>query len=77
MQYQQMLLDEESQKLVAINTHKVLYRYTRLPLGIAPASAIFQKTILQGLPRAICYIDDILLTGSILMKNTTAILKKY
>ena len=65
--YQQMLLDEESRKLVTINTHKGLYRYTRLPVGIAPAPAIFQKTmdtILQGLPRVICYIDDILLTGS-------------
>ena len=65
--YQQMLLDEESRKLVTINTHKGLYRYTRLPFGIAPAPAIFQKTmdtILQGLPRVICYIDDILLTGS-------------
>lgn len=65
--YLQLLLDGESSKLVAINTHRRLYQYTRLPLGIASAPAMFQKTmdtILQGIPNVICYIDDILVTGS-------------
>ena len=64
--YQQMLLDDDSQKLVTINTHKWLYRYKRLPFGVAAAPAIFQRTmdmILQGIPHTICYIDDILITG--------------
>ena len=61
-----MPLDEESRKYVTINTHRGLYRYTRLPFGIASAPAVFQKTmdtILQGIPNVICYIDDILVTG--------------
>ena len=65
--YQQMALDDRSRKLVIINTHKGLYQYTRLPFGVASASAIFQKTmdtVLQGLPKVICYLDDILVTGS-------------
>ena len=65
--YQQMPLELESQKLVTINTHQGLYRYTRLPFGVAPAPAIFQRTmdtILQGLPHVLCFIDDILFTGS-------------
>ena len=65
--YQQMKLDEQSRHLVTINTHKGLYRYTRLPFGVASAPAIFQKTmdmVLQGLPNVICYLDDILITGS-------------
>ena len=65
--YQQMCLDEESQKFVTINTHKGLYRYTRLPFGVASAPALFQKTmdvILQGMKHVMCYIDDILVTGS-------------
>ena len=65
--YQQMLLDEDSREYVTINTHRGLYRYTRLPFGIASAPAIFQKamdSVLQGLQHVICYLDDILVTGT-------------
>ena len=65
--YQQVQLDDESRKLVTINTHQGLYQYTRVPFGISSAPALFQKimdTILQGV---ICYLDDILVTG----KNET------
>ena len=64
--YQQMALEEESRQYVTINTHRGLYRFTRLPFGIASAPALFQKamdSILQGVPNTICYIDDILVTG--------------
>ena len=64
--YQQMLLDEPSNKLVAINTAKGLLRYTRLPFGVSSAPAVFQKTmetILQGMPHVICYLDETLVTG--------------
>ncbi len=64
--YQQLLLDEQSREYVTINTHRGLYRYTRLPFGVASAPAMFQKlmdTVLQGIPQVICYIDDILVTG--------------
>ncbi len=65
--YQQMVLEDEAKELVGINTHQGLYRFTRLPFGIASAPALFQRamdTILQGIPRVLCYIDDILITGS-------------
>ena len=68
--YQQVQLDDESRKLVTINTHQGLYQYTRVPFGISSAPALFQKimdTILQGVPNTICYLDDILVTG----KNET------
>lgn len=65
--YQQMLLEENSAQYLTINTHLGLYRYTHLPFGMASAPAIFQRAmdqILQGIPGVICYIDDILVTGS-------------
>ena len=64
--YQQMELDEESAKLVTINTHQGLYESTRLPFGVASAPAIFQRAmdmVLQDIPHCICYLEDILITG--------------
>ena len=64
--YLQLQLDEASQEYVTINTHRGLYRYTRLPFGVASAPAIFQctmETLLRGLPMVVVYIDDILIAG--------------
>ena len=64
--YQQMALEEQSQTYCTINTHQGLYRFNRLPFGVASAPAIFQRTmdtILQGIPHVLCYIDDLLITG--------------
>ena len=47
--YQQILLSEDSREYVTINTHTGLYRPTRLPFGVASASAIFQSKIEQVL----------------------------
>ena len=58
------MLEAESQKYVTINTHR---QYVRLPFGIASAPALFQQlmdTVLEGIPHVICYIDDILVTGT-------------
>lgn len=40
--YQQILLDEESKKLVVISTHKGLFYYNRLPFEVASAPIIFK-----------------------------------
>ena len=64
--YNQIPLDLESQKLVVLNTHKGLYRYKRLPFGIASAPAVFQRTmenLLRDIPGVSVYLDDILVTG--------------
>ena len=64
--YQQVLLDEESRQYVTINTYLGLFRYTRLPFGVAVSPAIFQETmdfILSGLNRVGGILDDLIVTG--------------
>lgn len=64
--YQQILLEEESQQFVVINTHQGLFRYKRLPFGVASAPGIFQRvmeSVLNGIPGVTVYLDDILVTG--------------
>ena len=84
--YQQVILDTESRRYVTINTHKGLYQYTRLPFGVASAPALFQQlmeNVLQGIPRVVVYIDDILITGSSeqehmnILGKVLAVLEKY
>ena len=57
--YQKILIDEESRKLLTINTHRGLFRYNRLPFGVSSAPGIFQRTmetLLKGIPNLIVYI---------------------
>lgn len=43
--YCQLEIDYESSKIAVVNTHRGLYRYTRLAFAIASALAIFQIEI--------------------------------
>ena len=67
---------------MTVNTHRGLYRYTRLPFGVAFVPAIFQQTmdtVLQGLSKVMRYIDDILVTGNTeqkLLQNLEQLLQK-
>ncbi len=64
--YNQIEVDEDSQKYLTVNTQKGLFKYKRLPFGVSSAPAVFQRTmdkILQGLDGVICYVDDLLITG--------------
>ena len=64
--YNQVMLDEASKQLTTINTHCGLYRWSRLPFGIASSPAIFQgimDKVLHGLNHVVWYLDDILVSG--------------
>ncbi|KII71822.1 hypothetical protein RF11_01366 [Thelohanellus kitauei] len=57
-------VDEKSQEITDINTHRGLFQYTRLPFGLASAPSIVQHTMDQipdCLPMVYCYLDDIML----------------
>uniref|UniRef100_A0A914VKS3 RNA-directed DNA polymerase n=1 Tax=Plectus sambesii TaxID=2011161 RepID=A0A914VKS3_9BILA len=65
--YLQVELDDDSKKLVVINTHKGLFRYNRLPFGVSSAPAIFQQVMermLTGIPGVGVYLDDVIVTGA-------------
>lgn len=53
--YLQMQVEEESRELLTIVTHKGLYHYCRLPFGITPAPALFQRVMDQML----CGLDGV------------------
>lgn len=80
--YTQLEIDEVSQELFTVNTHKGLYRFNRLWYGVSSAPAIFQQCmdkLLYGLPGVFCYLDDILIKGSSLsecLQNVDNVLKK-
>lgn len=64
--YTQLKVDEETKKLLAVNTIKGLYAYNRLPFGVKPAASIFQfamDKILMGLSNVQAFIDDVLVWG--------------
>ena len=64
--YQQLLLHNDSKKLVTIKTHKGIFVYNWLPFGVSSAHGIFQYTLenlLQGIPDVIIYLDNIIVVG--------------
>ena len=64
--YQKMVLDETSQQLCTINTHKGLFRCTRLSFGISSSPAIWQRfneQVLAGLNGTCVIMDDLLVGG--------------
>ena len=64
--YQQLVLEDDSQMLTTITTHKGLFKYNRLPFGVTTAPSVFQRimeNLLQGLQYVTVYLDDILSQG--------------
>ena len=65
--YTQMEMTDESKPMLTLNTHRGLFRLNRLPFGIASAPAVWQRaidTVLSGLAKTKCIIDDIIVTGA-------------
>ena len=61
--YHQISMDDNSIAMSAITTSFGLFEYLYMPFGLKNASATFQRFIdhiLEGMPRAIAYVDDII-----------------
>ena len=62
--YHQLEIDPESRYITTFSTHKGLFRYKRLTMGVNSAAEIFQHTIssiLSDIPNVINISDDILI----------------
>ncbi|KAJ8014421.1 hypothetical protein DPEC_G00040040 [Dallia pectoralis] len=65
--YHQMLLHPDSRDITAFITHEGLFRFCRVPFGLASAPSAFQKMmtiILAGIPGVQAYLDDVICYGS-------------
>lgn len=61
--FAQVPLHKDAQAKTAITTPFGLYEYTRMPFGLCNVAQTFQRlmdTVLRGMPRLFCYLDDVL-----------------
>jgi transposase InsO family protein len=72
--YNQIRLDEESQKRLALSTHRGVLLQLRLPFGIKSAPSYFQEImerLTADLSGVAVYLDDILVSGSTAEEHLT------
>ena len=76
-----MEVTEESKKFLTINTHKGLFHYNRLVLGVSSSPAIWQRAkdqVLQGIPGTQCILNDMIASGKtdeVHLENLKSVLK--
>ena len=64
--YHQVTLHPDSRDLTAFVTHLGMFRYCKVPFGLASAPAMFNRTlakVLRGCANTVAYFDDILVFG--------------
>lgn len=74
--YHQLTLHPDSRDLTAFITHEGLFRFCRVPYGLASEPAAFQKlmaTVLRGVPNVQNYLDDIICYGRTAQLHDTAL----
>ncbi|UYV65945.1 hypothetical protein LAZ67_3005963, partial [Cordylochernes scorpioides] len=75
--YLQLEVATSTQPFLTINTHKGLFRFRRMPFGLANAPSYFQSVmdrVLAGIEGVICYIDDVLI-ATVSVEKHLAVLK--
>uniref|UniRef100_A0A8R1DHX7 RNA-directed DNA polymerase n=1 Tax=Caenorhabditis japonica TaxID=281687 RepID=A0A8R1DHX7_CAEJA len=72
--YLQVEMDEESQHLAVINTHKGLFKYKRMAFGLKTAPAIFQRIVdkmISGLSGVAAYLNDVIVSADSMEEHET------
>ncbi|UYV74286.1 K02A2.6-like [Cordylochernes scorpioides] len=75
--YLQLEVATSTQLFLTINTHKGLFRFRRMPFGLANAPSYFHSVmdrVLAGIEGVICYIDDVLI-ATVSVEKHLAVLK--
>lgn len=70
--YMQLEVDDDTKKLLVINTHRGLYTFNRLAQGVKSAPGAFQQaiqTILSGVEGAYPYLDDVIIATTTREQN--------
>jgi len=65
-EYNQLKVDSQTSKLLAWRTHKGVYEVLRLPYGVNPVTAIFQREVekvFKNSPFTANLLDDLIVTG--------------
>uniref|UniRef100_A0A914DXM4 RNA-directed DNA polymerase n=1 Tax=Acrobeloides nanus TaxID=290746 RepID=A0A914DXM4_9BILA len=78
--YLQIELTEESKKLCVINTPWGLFQCQKLPFGVCPAPAIFQRLaeqMIAGIDHVAVYLDDLIITGRTLEEHLENLRKVF
>ncbi|UYV64551.1 hypothetical protein LAZ67_3001165, partial [Cordylochernes scorpioides] len=74
---QELEVATSTQPFLTINTHKGLFRFRKMPFGLANAPSYFQSVmdrVLAGIEGVICYIDDVLI-ATVSVEKHLAVLK--
>ena len=72
--FQQVVLDENSQKLTTLSTHLGLFKTTRLMFAVASAPGLFKREIekvIEGIDGTVAFFDDILIMGKNKVEHDT------
>lgn len=78
--YQQIVVDEFFRELLTISTHESLFRFNRLPYGVASPPSKFQKimeSLFHGIEGVVVFIDDNLITGKNLKDHLSKLRQKF
>ena len=78
--YNQIKLAPESQRWLALSTHRAVLLQTRLPFGIKSAPGYFQEImeqLISDLPGVAVYLDDILVSGKDATDHLQNLLRLY